>query len=109
MIPVSLAISAGLSVISNLNKLLLGFKQGGLANGINPQFQLYKGSDATGKNVATAQNAYNGRMGGAVAAEDKILQGQNNIINNAARGATDSSQLLAIAQGSQNQANDALI
>lgn len=107
--PVSLGIGATMSGISNLNKLILGFKQGKEANKINPQYQLYKGSDAVGQNLATAQNAYNGRMGGAVAAEDKILQGQNNVINNAARGATDASQLLAIAQGSQNQANDALI
>lgn len=107
--PVSLGIGATMSGISNLNKLLLGFKQGKLANKINPQYQLYQGSAATGQNLSTAQNAYNGRMGGAVAAEDKILQGQNNVINNAARGATDASQLLSIAQGSQNQTNDALV
>lgn len=107
--PVSLGISASLSGINSLGKLLLGFKQNKLANEIKANFKPYEGSAAVGQNLATVQNAYSGRGAGFSAAQDKILQGQSNVLQNASRNATDASQLLGLAQGSQSQVDNSLV
>ena len=48
-----------------------------------------------------------GRMPGAQKAESNIMQSQSNIFSNAQRGATDSSQLLAVGSGLQGGTNEA--
>ena len=85
-------------------KIYQGVRQNSLANKINPVYDVYKGSDAVGQNVAAAQNAYQGRMAGAASAEENILRSQQNQFANASRGATDSSQLLALAGAGAGQA-----
>jgi len=85
-------------------KIYQGVKQNSLADQINPQYDVYKGSSAVGQNVAAAQNAYQGRMAGAGSAEENLLRAQQNQFANASRGATDSSQLLALAGAGAGQA-----
>jgi hypothetical protein len=90
-------VGIGLGIAGSIGKFLLGNKQNKLADQINPVYDVYKGSNAVGQNVAAAQNAYQGRMAGAGSAQENILRAQQNQFANASRGATDSSQLLALA------------
>ena len=84
-------------------KIYQGVRQNSLANKINPVYDVYKGSNAVGQNVAAAQNAYNGRMAGAGSAQENLLRAQQNSFANASRGATDASQLLALGAAGQGQ------
>ena len=84
-------------------KIYQGVKQNSLADQINPQYDVYKGSSAVGQNVAAAQNAYQGRMAGAGSAQENLLRAQQNQFANASRGATDASQLLALGAAGQGQ------
>ena len=107
--PISLGIGSTISGINSLGKLLLGFKQNKLANEIKNNYKTYEGSQAVGQNLATVQNAYNGRGAGFATAQDKILQGQANVLASGSRNATDASQLLGLAAGSQNQVDNSLV
>lgn len=107
--PISLGLGATVSGINSLGKLILGFKQNKLANDIKANYKTYEGSPAVGQNLATVQNAYNGRGAGFATAQDKILQGQANTLASAGRNATDASQLLGVAMGSQNQVDNSLV
>lgn len=84
-------------------KIYQGIKQNSLADQINPVYDVYKGSNAVGQNVAAAQNAYQGRMAGANSAQENLLRAQQNQFANASRGATDASQLLALGAAGQGQ------
>jgi hypothetical protein len=97
----------GVSAIGSIGKLLTGFNQNKLANQINPIFSQYTGSKAVDQSLGTVQNAYQGRMPGAQAASDRILQSQANTLANASRGATDASQLLALGASTEGAADEA--
>ena len=97
----------GVSAIGSIGKLLTGFNQNKLANQINPIFSQYTGSNAVNQSLGAVQNAYQGRMPGAQAASDRILQSQANALANISRGATDSSQLLAAGAGTEGAADEA--
>jgi len=97
----------GIGAIGSIGKLLTGLKQNKLANQINPIFSQYTGSDAVNQSLGTVQNAYQGRMAGAAAASDRILQSQANTLANASRGATDASQLLALGASTEGAADEA--
>ena len=96
-------VGIGLGIAGSIGKFLLGNKQNKLADQINPVYDVYKGSNAVGQNVAAAQNAYQGRMAGAGSAQENLLRAQQNSFANASRGATDASQLLALGAAGQGQ------
>ena len=65
----------------------------------------YKSSLYSQNTLGMAQNLLNSRMTGAASRERNILGSQANSISNINRNATDSSQALALAAGSQGQSN----
>lgn len=67
----------------------------------------YKENPLSRQRLALAQTLLNARTPGAVAAERNIYANQANTVSNINRNATDSSQALALATGTQGQANDA--
>jgi hypothetical protein len=103
--PFSLAIGATTSGI----KAGIGLFQNIKANKINPQRVDYMGSKSVGDQLATVKQLYNSRGAGFAAAQDKIAQSQANTLASGARNATDSASLLALAQGSQDQSDNALV
>jgi len=98
---------AALGAAGAIGKFFTGNKQKKLANQINPQYTPYQTSQYATQNLGAAQNAYNGRMAGAVNAERNIQTQQGNQLANIGRTATDSSQALALGMASQGQANQA--
>lgn len=102
-----LAIGLGLSALGAGGKFLSGLKQNKMANKIKPHWQQYQTSPFAKQQLATAQQAANGRMAGAGAMERNIMANQAGQIANINRNATDSSQALALAAGTQAQSNNA--
>ena len=98
------AVTSGLGA---LGKIFAGAKQNKLANQINPFFQQYQKNPLAQENLAVNKNMFYGRMPGAQKAESNIMQSQSNLFSNAQRGATDSSQLLAVGSGLQGGTNEA--
>jgi hypothetical protein len=98
------AVTSGLGA---LGKVFAGIKQNKLANQINPFFQQYQKNPLAQENLAVNKNMFYGRMPGAQKAESNIMQSQSNLFSNAQRGATDSSQLLAVGSGLQGGTNEA--
>lgn len=67
----------------------------------------YAANPLASQRLGLAQTLLNARMPGAAAAERNIYQNQANTIAATNRNATDASQALAIAAGTQGQANQA--
>lgn len=88
-------------------KLFGAIKQEKLANAINPVDTTYTESPYAKQNLGAVQNLYNGRMAGASNAERRIGTNQANAIGNINKNATNSQQALALAMGTQGQADDA--
>lgn len=88
-------------------KMAKGFQQDRLANKINPQWKQYQTSPFAKARLGMAKQLYNSRMAGAANAERNILSSQGNQLETIRRGATDGSQLLAAAAGSQGSADQA--
>lgn len=86
-------------------KAVLGAIQNHKASQIHPQYTPYVPSQYAKDNLATAQNAYNGRMAGAPYLEQNILANQANQNANIDRSATDGGQVLAAKAGAQGQTN----
>ncbi len=68
---------------------------------------LYKKNPLVEQQLGLARTLLNARAPGAAAAEQNIATTQGNMVSNAQRGATDSSQLLATGGAIQGQTNDA--
>jgi hypothetical protein len=100
-------IGALVSGAGALGKIFSGAKQNKLANQINPFFQQYQKNPLAQENLAVNKNMFYGRMPGAQKAESNIMQSQSNQLSNLQRGATDSSQLLAVGAGLQGGTNEA--
>lgn len=92
------AIAGGVKALTGVVQMVKGSK-------IHPQYKPYTANPAAATQLATAQNLFNGRMGGAVNAERNIANSQANANANASRNASDGSQALALGQLSQGQAN----
>ena len=67
----------------------------------------YTANPYAAQQFGQAQHAYNGRMAGAASEEANIGKTQANTVAGASRGATDSSQLLAVGANAQGQADNA--
>ena len=102
MAPLMLAglISGG---IGALGKTATCFMQNAQANKINPVWD----DSFVNNRLGIAQGMFNGRMAGASDLEKNIASAQGANIQNINRNATDASQALALAQGSQTMASDA--
>lgn len=102
-----MAIGAGISGLSAIGKMIFGAKQNKMANKINPSWSQYVTSPFAKQQLATAQNAFGGRMAGAQSLENNIYGNQASTQSNINRNATSSAQALALAGGVQGQTNDA--
>ena len=96
-----------LGAISSLPKLASGVNQLIQGGKIHPNFQAYQANPLAGQMLGNAENAYNGRMGGAVNAERSIANSQANSQANTNRNATDSAQALQMSMLGQGQADSA--
>lgn len=97
------AIGIGLGAAGAIGKIGTGLAQNKKANAINPVWD----DSSVNNQLGTALNLFNGRMAGAGNLENNIRAAQGNTINNINKNATDASQALALAQGSQNTADNA--
>lgn len=102
-----LGIGAALGIVGSLGKMAVGGIQAVKAGKIKPVYTPYKESPYARQRLGMAQSLMNGRLAGAGAMERNIAANQASAMGNAQRGATDSSQLLALGAGLQAQSNDA--
>jgi hypothetical protein len=100
-------IGLALGAANSIGRWISGAKQKRLANQINPIWKQYQTSPYAKQQLGIAQQMFNGRMSGAGAMERNIASGQAGQLANIGRNATDSSQALALAMGTQGQANSA--
>lgn len=92
------AISAAPKLLGGVNQLIQGGK-------IKPQYHPYTSNPLAATQLGTAQNAYNGRMAGADAADRNIANSQANMNANASRNSSDGAQALQMGMLGQGQAN----
>jgi hypothetical protein len=103
-----LAIGAGLALAGAAGRFFGGVKQKKEARKINPVFNQYQANPLAKKQLGLAQNMFAGRMAGAPALERNIFSSQANTLDSISRNATDASQALALASGTQGSTNEAL-
>lgn len=102
---VTAGIGAAIGIAGSVGKIIEGIDQKNKANSIHPVWEQYKKSPYADQQLATEQQAYNGRMAGATDEERNIAASQSNFANSAQRNATSSSQALAMAAAGQGQAD----
>jgi len=106
--PLPLLIGAGLALGGAIGKFASGVKQSKEAKKINPQWQDYQTSPFATRRLGLANQLFNSRMAGAAQMERNLLSSQGNVLDAVQRNATDSSQALAFAAGSQGQTDQSL-
>jgi len=106
--PLPLLIPGLIAGAGAIGKFITGLGQKKEAKKINPVFNQYKTSPYATNKLGIAQQLFNGRMAGAPQLEKNIFSSQANTLDAVGRNATDASQALAIAAGSQGQTNEAL-
>lgn len=102
-----IALGAVASGIGSLARGLFGGKQNKKANQINPVFDQYKTSPYAQRQLALAQQMFGGRMSGAGAQEQNIMNNQASTLGNINRNTTDAARALALTGAVQGQTNDA--
>lgn len=102
-----MAAGAALSGLGSLARGLFGGKQNKKANQINPQWQQYQTSPYAQRQLALAQQMFGGRMAGAGAQEQNIMNNQASTLGNINRNTTDAARALALTGSVQGQTNDA--
>lgn len=103
------AIGLGIGLAGSIGKMFgrgKANKQMSRLMGQNPQ---YKINPLAQERLGLAQTLLNARMPGAMNAERNIFSNQAGQISNINRVATDSSQALALATGTQGATNDAIM
>lgn len=101
------AIGAGLGLIGAIGNLFGARKANKRLEALIGQNPTYKQNPIAGQRLALAQQLLNARMPGAASMERNIYGTQANTLANIQRNATDSSQALALAAGTQGQTNQA--
>ncbi|MDP1843396.1 MAG: hypothetical protein Q8K64_08250 [Sediminibacterium sp.] len=97
-------IGTGITALGAIGKFWTGINQKKLANQINPVFD----NSNLAKNQSLANNMFNGRMAGAGAMDQNIINSGANFMSNVDRNAGSSASALALAAASQGQTNQAL-
>ena len=100
-------IGLGIGIAGAVGKMIGRGKANQQMNKLLSQDPTYKANPLAGERLGLAKQLLNSRMPGAATIERGIYGAQANSFANAARGATDSSQLLAMGAAGQGQANDA--
>ncbi len=105
---VGTAIGLGMGVLGGLGRALgIGGMSKGTIRRLMAQNPQYQENPLARQQLGLAQSMLNARMPGASAAERNIFANQANTLSNVQRAATDSSQALALAAGTQGQTNQA--
>lgn len=97
----------GLGLIGGIGSLFGARRANRRLDQLMKQNPAYKENPLARERMGLAQTLLNARMPGAAAAERNIYTNQANAIANVNRNATDSSQALALAAGTQGQTNQA--
>lgn len=100
---------AGLALggLGAVGKLIFGGGQRKQARKIHPVFNQYQTNPFAKQKLGISQQLFNGRMPGAASVEDNIGANQATTVSNINRGATDSSQALALAGEAAGLSNEA--
>jgi hypothetical protein len=98
---------AALGLIGGVANLFGSRKANKRLDRLMKQNPTYQSNPIAAQRMALAQQLLNARQPGAAAAERNIYGAQANTLANIQRNATDSSQALALAAGSQGQTNQA--
>lgn len=98
---------AALGLIGGVANLFGSRKANKRLDQLMKQNPTYQSNPIAAQRMALAQQLLNARMPGAAAQERNIYGAQANTLANIQRNATDSSQALALAAGTQGQTNQA--
>lgn len=101
-------IGSALGGVADIFKIFTGLHQNKLANQIHPNFVPYQSSPYAAAQLGIAEQAYNAPIPGYQDDMRGIQAGQQNVISNISRNATDAGQALALATGTQGQSNNAV-
>ncbi len=104
--PISAA-GLGLGIIGGIGSIFGNRRANRELEKLIGQNPAYKSNPIAAQRMALAQQLLNARQPGAAAAERNIYGAQANSLANIQRNATDSSQALALAAGTQGQTNQA--
>jgi hypothetical protein len=100
-------IGAALGVAGSIGKMIGRGKANKKMKRLLGEDPVYSENPIARQRMGLAQTMLNARMPGAQAVENNIYGNQANTLSNIQRGATDSSQALAMASGVQGSTNDA--
>jgi hypothetical protein len=103
------AIGLGVGLIGGIGKMFGRGKANRQMEALIAQNPTYKENPLARQRLGLAQQLMNARMPGAAQAERNIYSNQANQVSNIQRGATDSSQLLAMGANAFGQSNEAFI
>lgn len=106
MDPLSMA-GLGIGLIGGIGSIFGNRKSNRELEKLIKQNPTYQSNPIAGQRMALAQQLLNARMPGAASQERNIYGAQANTLANVQRNATDSSQALALAAGTQGQTNQA--
>lgn len=101
------AIGAGVGLVGGIANLFGSRRANKRLEGLISQNPSYQSNPIAAQRMALAQQLLNARQPGAAAAERNIYGSQANSLAQINRNATDSSQALALAAGTQGQTNEA--
>lgn len=101
------AIGAGIGIIGGIGKMIGRGKANRQMNRLLKEDPVYSENPLARQRLGLAQTMLNARMPGSQAVQNNIYGNQANTLSNIQRGATDSSQALALASGVQGSTNDA--
>lgn len=102
-----LAAGLGIGLIGGIGKMFGRGKANKQMEALIAQNPMYKENPLARQRLGLAQQLMNARMPGASQAERNIYSNQANQVSNIQRGATDSSQLLAMGANAFGQSNQA--
>jgi len=105
--PLLLGAGAALGGLASIGKAIFGGGQRRAAKKIKPMWEQYQESPYAKQQLGIAQQLFGGRMAGAASQEQNIAANQASTVSSINRGATDSSQALALAGMAQGQSNEA--
>lgn len=95
------------TLFGSINQASIAHKNRKMSNSIHPEQAYYNANPLAQTNLNEALNFRNGRMAGAGALQNNILNNQANATAGVTRNATDGSQSLAILAGLQGNSNNA--
>lgn len=101
-------VGAALGAVGAVGKIFSGIQANKKLKQLEKQNPVYAANPLAQERLSMAKSLLNARMPGASYLEQNIFSNQGNQMANINQNATDSSQALALAAGTQGQTNEAL-